>query len=70
MVTETQFLDQGFRLEAQELSDQWTALNLSFSDKNSQIAGKIQILIVISSPELSGAVESGTMKNSVQRPKT
>ena len=61
MVTETQFLDQVFRPEIQELSGQRTALNLSFLIGNPEIAGEIQILrevfrmetqilIVISSP--------------------
>ena len=61
MVMETQFLDQGFRPETQELSGRRTALNLGFLTGNPEIAGEIQILrqvfrmetqilIVISSP--------------------
>ena len=62
MVTETEFLDQTFRPETQELSGQQTDLNWGFLTGNPEIAGEIQILrqvfrteiqilIVISSPE-------------------
>ncbi len=62
MVMETRFLDQGFRLETQDLSGWRTALDLGFLTGNPEIAGEIQILrqvfrmetqilIVISSPE-------------------
>ena len=58
MVTETQFLEQGFRTENQE---GWTTFNLCFLTGNPEIAEEIQILrqvfrmetqilIVISSP--------------------
>ena len=68
MVTETQFLDQGFRLETQELSGRWTAFTLGFLSGNPEIAEEIQILrqvfrietqilIVISSP-VSGYEQS------------
>ena len=61
MVTETQFLDQGFHPETQELSGWRTALNLGFLTGNPEIAMEIQIqtqvfwmetqiLILISSP--------------------
>ncbi len=61
MVTETQFLDQGFRPETQELSSWRRALNLAFLTGNAEMSGEIQILrqvfqtenqilIVISSP--------------------
>ena len=61
MVTEIQFLDQGFRLETPKLSGRRTALYLRFLTGNPEIAGEIQILrqvlrtktqilIVISSP--------------------
>ncbi len=63
MVTETQFMNQGFRPEIQELSGRQTALNLGFLTGNPEIAGEIQILrqvfwmeaqisIIISSPVL------------------
>ncbi len=62
MMTETQFFDQGFRLETQVLSGRWTSLNLGFLTGNPLIAGEIQILrqvfrtetqilIVFSSPD-------------------
>ncbi len=44
MVKETQFLDQGFRPETQELSGWQTALNSGFLTGNPEIAGEIQIL--------------------------
>ncbi len=63
MVTETQILKQGFRLETQGLSNTWTTFNLDFLTGNPEFAGEIQILrrvfrtetqilIVISSPVL------------------
>ena len=44
MVTETQFLDQGFPPETQELSSGWTTLNLGLLTGNPEIAAEIQIL--------------------------
>ncbi len=61
MLTEMQFLDQGFRPETLELSGRQTALNLGFQTGKPEIDREIQrlrqvfrietqILIVISSP--------------------
>ena len=44
MVKKTQFLDQGFRSETQELSGRRTALNLRFLTGNPDFAGEIQML--------------------------
>ena len=44
MGTETQILEQGFRMDTQELSDIWTTFNLDFLTRNPEIAGEIQIL--------------------------
>ncbi len=40
IVTETQFLDQGFQTETQELSGQQTALNLGFSQETQKLPRK------------------------------
>ncbi len=44
MVTETQFLEQVFRLETQEFSVRWTTLKLESLTGNPEIVGEIQIL--------------------------
>ena len=64
MVKETEFLDQGLRLETQVLPGQHTTLNLGFLTGNPEISREIQILrqvfrtetknlIIISSPALA-----------------